>query len=143
MRIAEQSRRFVSLDKPVDKFIEDQKNENTLSKTRKDVSLLSEFLNSKTESRRARKSCQKNLMNISVSEFIVAARRKDGEDSEPSSLRGLICSINQLCTGFSHSSVLYQNSHSLAALTRSISDTSPTRVKIPYARAFHEVISIS
>ena len=29
-----------------------------------------------------------------------------------------------------------------AALTRSISDTSPTRVKIPYARAFHEVISI-
>ena len=27
-------------------------------------------------------------------------------------------------------------------LTRSISDTSPTRVKIPYARAFHEVISI-
>ena len=27
-------------------------------------------------------------------------------------------------------------------LTRSISDTSPTRVKIPYARALHEVISI-
>ena len=25
---------------------------------------------------------------------------------------------------------------------RSLSDTSPTRVKIPYARAFHEVISI-
>ena len=27
-------------------------------------------------------------------------------------------------------------------LTRSISDTSPTRVKIPYVRAFHEVIFI-
>ena len=38
--------------------------------------------------------------------------------------------------------VLYQKSHSFAALTLSISDTSPTRVKIPYARAFHEVISI-
>ena len=36
----------------------------------------------------------------------------------------------------------YQKSHSFAALTRSISDTSPTRVKIPYARAFHQVISI-
>ena len=36
-----------------------------------------------------------------------------------------------------------QKSHSFAALTRSISDTSPTRVKIPCARAFHEVISIS
>ena len=47
-----------------------------------------------------------------------------------------------LCTGFSHSLALYQKSHSFAALTRSISDTSRTRVKIPYARAFHEVISI-
>ena len=35
--MAEQSRRFVSLDKPIDKFIEDQKNKNTLSKTRRDV----------------------------------------------------------------------------------------------------------
>ena len=30
--MAEQSRRFVSLDEPIDKFIEDQKNKNTLSK---------------------------------------------------------------------------------------------------------------
>ena len=44
--------------------------------------------------------------------------------------------------GFSHSLVKYQKSHSFAALSRSISDTAPTRVKIPYARAFHEVISI-
>ena len=43
--MAEQSRRFVSPDKPIDKFIEDQKNKNTLSKTRRDVSLLTEFLN--------------------------------------------------------------------------------------------------
>ena len=93
--MAEQSRRFVSPDKPIDKFIEDQKNKNTLSKTRRDVSLLTEFLNSKSESRRTRKYCQKSLMNISGSEFIVAARRKDGEDFEPSSLRGLICSFNR------------------------------------------------
>ena len=49
--MAEQSR-FVSQDKPIDKFIEDQKNKNTLSKTRRDVSLLTEFLNSKNESKR-------------------------------------------------------------------------------------------
>ena len=48
LRMAEQ---FVSLDKPIHKFIEDQKKKNTLSKTRRDVSLLSEFLNSKNESR--------------------------------------------------------------------------------------------
>ena len=36
-----------------------------------------------------------------------------------------------------------ESAFAFAALTRSISDTSPTRVKIPYARAFHEVISIN
>ena len=66
MRTAEQSTRFVSLDKPIDKFIEDQTNKNTRSKTRRDVSLLTEFLISKSESRRTRKSCQKSLINISV-----------------------------------------------------------------------------
>ena len=35
--MAEQSRRFMSLDKPIDKFIEGHKNKNTLSKTRRDV----------------------------------------------------------------------------------------------------------
>ena len=47
-----------------------------------------------------------------------------------------------LCTRFSHSLVKYQEYHSFAAFTRLISDTTPTRVKIPYARAFHKVISI-
>ena len=43
---------------------------------------------------------------------------------------------------FSHSLVLYQKSHSFAAFARSISDTLRTHAKIPYTRAFHEVISI-
>ena len=76
----------MSLDKPIDKFIEDQKHKNILSKTRRDVSLLTEFLNSKSESRRTRKSRRKEL-NEYISEFIAAARRIDGEDFEPSSLR--------------------------------------------------------
>ena len=46
--MAEQSRRFVSLDKPIEKFIEYQKNKNTLSKTLRDVSLLTEFLSFST-----------------------------------------------------------------------------------------------
>ena len=87
--MAEQSRRFVSLDKPIDKFIEDQKNKNTLSKTRRDVSLLTEFLNSKNESRRIEEIPPKEL-NEYISEFIIAVRRKDGEDFKRSSLRGLI-----------------------------------------------------
>ena len=41
-----------------------------------------------------------------------------------------------------HTRCLHQKSHSLAVLARSISDTSPTRAKIPYARPAHEVISM-
>ena len=92
--MAEQSRRFLSLDKPIDKFIEDQKNKNTLSKTRRGVSLLTEFPSSKNESRKIEEISPKEL-NEYISEFIVAVRRKDGEDFEPSSLRGLICSFNR------------------------------------------------
>ena len=89
--MAEQSRRFVSLDKPIDK------NKNTLSKTRRDISLLTVFLNSKNESRRIEEILPKEL-NEYISESIVAVRRKDGEDFEHSSLRGLICGLNQHLT---------------------------------------------
>ena len=44
--------------------------------------------------------------------------------------------------GISLSLVLYQKSHSFAALTRSILDTSPTRVKFLYARPFYEALYI-
>ena len=50
--MSDNSRRFKSLEKPIETFIEEQKNKNTLSKTRRDVSLLKEFLLSKNESRK-------------------------------------------------------------------------------------------
>ena len=59
----------MSPDKPNDKFIEDKKNKNTLSKTRGDVSLLTEFLNSKNESRRIEEIPPKEL-NEYICEFI-------------------------------------------------------------------------
>ena len=46
------------------------------------------------------------------------------------------------CTEFSHSLFVSQNSLARCALARSISDTSPTRAKIPYAPPAHEVISM-
>ena len=59
--MVEQSRRFVSVEKPTDKFIERQKKKNTITKTQRDVSLLTEFLNSKTESRRIKEIPPKEL----------------------------------------------------------------------------------
>ena len=52
--MAEKSSRFVSLDKPINKFIKERKTKknNTLSKTQRDVSLLNEFLRTKNEARK-------------------------------------------------------------------------------------------
>ena len=70
----------MSPDKPIEKFIKDQKNKNTLSKTRRDVSLLTEFLNSKNESRRIEiEEIPPKELNEYISEFIIAVRRKDGD----------------------------------------------------------------
>ena len=51
-------------------FIEEQKNKQTLSKTRRHVGLLSEFLKSKQESRKM-KEIQWQELNDFLSEFMV------------------------------------------------------------------------
>ena len=47
-----ESLRFSALQKPVNLFIEEQKNKQTMSKTRRDVGLLSEFLKPQQENRK-------------------------------------------------------------------------------------------
>ena len=85
----------MSLDIPIDKFIEDQKTqEHSFKDTQRCKLKFAEFLNSKNESRRIEEMPPIEL-NEYISEFIVAARRKDCEDFDPSSLRGLICSFNR------------------------------------------------
>ena len=89
-----ESLRFPALQKYVNQFIEEQKNKQTLSKTRRDVGLLSEFLKSKQENRKI-EDIQPKELNDFLSEFIVTVKRKDGGDYEPSSLRGFIASFNR------------------------------------------------
>ena len=75
-------------------FIEEQKNKQTLSKTRRDVGLLSKFLKSKQENRKI-EEIQPQELNDFLSEFIFTVKGKDGGDYEPSSLRGFIASFNR------------------------------------------------
>ena len=65
-----------------------------LSKTRRDVGLLSEFLKSKQEHRKIGEIKPQEL-NDFLSEFILTVKRKDGGDYEPSSLRGVIANFNR------------------------------------------------
>ena len=68
---------FPALQKSVNKFIEEQKNKQTLSKTRRDVGLLSEFLKSKQENWKV-EEIQPQELNDFLSEFIVAVKEKMG-----------------------------------------------------------------
>ena len=68
---------FPALQKSVNKFIEEQKNKQTLSKTRRDVGLLSEFLKSKQENWKIEEIQPQELNNF-LSEFIVAVKEKMG-----------------------------------------------------------------
>ena len=62
--------RFPALQKSVNQFIEEQKNHQTLSKTRRDVALLFEFLKSRQESRNI-EEIQPQELNDFLSVFIV------------------------------------------------------------------------
>ena len=62
--------RIPALQKSVNQFIEEQKRKQTLSKARRDVGLLSEFLKSKQESRKI-EEIQSQELNDFLSEFIV------------------------------------------------------------------------
>ena len=89
-----ESLRFPALQKSVNQFIEEQKYKQMLSKTRRDVGFLSEFLKSKQENRKI-EEIQPQELNDFLSAFIVNVKRKDGGDYEPSNLRGFIASFNR------------------------------------------------
>ena len=92
-----ESLRFPALQKSVNQFIEEQKNKQTLPKTRQDVSWLAVRV-SEIQTRKSAwniEEIQPEELNDFLSEFIVTVKRKDGGDYEPSSLRGLIASFNR------------------------------------------------
>ena len=62
--------RFPALQKSVHQFIEEQKNKQTLSKARRNVGLLSEFLKPKQKSRKI-EEIQSQELNDFLSGFIV------------------------------------------------------------------------
>ena len=64
--------RFPALQKSVNQFIEEQKKKQTLSKARRDVGLLSEFLKSKQERRKIEEILNhRNSMIFRVSLYLL------------------------------------------------------------------------
>lgn len=86
--------RFAMLEQPIDDIIEGEANQNTKQKTSRDVKLFGEFLKLK-----GIKTDVDELDNESLdeclSEFVFRVRRTDGKEYEPTSIRGIISSIQR------------------------------------------------
>ena len=71
--------RFASLEGSIDEtFIEEQENQNTLKKTKRNVALLTEFLQTKGETRTEIAEIPPAEVNELLSEFFSNVRTKEG-----------------------------------------------------------------
>ena len=85
------SLRFASLEGSIETFIKQQEKK----KRKRDVALLTEFLQTKGETRSEIAEIPPIELNELLSEFILSVRTKEGQDYEPSSLRGMVASFKR------------------------------------------------
>ena len=88
--------RFVPMtDSEVDNLIETEENANTKRKTLYDINFVKRFLTEQGE-RRSIEEIPAVELNNYLNKFILAARtKKKGEDYEPSSLRGILSTVER------------------------------------------------
>ena len=79
----------------VNSLISNQENENTKKKTRYDLKIVKEYLLQEHKESRELAIIPPDELNIFLSQFIIAARTKTGKNYEPSSLRGILSSIDR------------------------------------------------
>ncbi|KAG8434319.1 hypothetical protein GDO86_012630 [Hymenochirus boettgeri] len=77
-----------------DSFIQEQKNKNTMRKTKSDISTLLSFTQQVKENRKIEEIPHAEL-DLLLSKFILALKRKDGKEYEPHTVRCLIGSIDR------------------------------------------------
>jgi len=81
----------LSLDDTIESFIEEP---NTVKKTKREVDLLTVFLQTKGETREIAEIPPVELNEL-LNEFILSIRTKEGQEYEPSSLRGMVASFER------------------------------------------------
>ncbi len=88
--------RFCLLPQSLEKMIDDEENTNTKFKTRRDTKVFEQFLKTKNkdESRDVSKIPPKEL-NTLLAEFVFCVKRNDGKEYEPTSIRGILASIQR------------------------------------------------
>lgn len=85
--------RFANED--IDKFIENNENQNTLRKTLAHVTLFHNFLKERYNEQREIQEIAPTELNRYTADFIINVRKADGKEYEPSYIRGLISSLDR------------------------------------------------
>ena len=88
------SSRFVPPETTLEAFIEEQANKNTLNKTKRDVSLLKEVMRMNGKEEEFENIEPRGLDEI-LCAFILAVKKKDGEEYEPTTLRSFVSSFDR------------------------------------------------
>ena len=94
--LEEHSGRFAEVsESDVEQFIEGEENANTKKKTFYDLKLVKKFLVEKRHEIREIEKIPPTELDSYLSQFVLAARTKTGKDYEPSSLRGILASVER------------------------------------------------
>lgn len=87
--------RFVEVsEEDLAKFSKENENQNTMKKTEYDLRIFREYMASINEDREIETLMFSELQNI-LMKFILAVKKKSGEEYEPSSIRAIIQSIDR------------------------------------------------
>ena len=90
--------RFVNItDDDVEIFIEGKENKNTRKKMRQDISLIVSFIASERQTNESFEIAQLSPEELDghLSKFLLAVRKKKGDEFEPTTLRGFLSSVER------------------------------------------------
>ena len=90
---------MTSIPEDITGFLSDASNKNTTLKTKSDINIIQKFFETQNEFRGLEEIPHAEL-DILLSRFFIAAKRSDGSDYEPKSLRCFLSSGNRLISFF-------------------------------------------
>ena len=82
------------IDEDVERFVEAEANKNTQRKMHSDVILMKSFLPNENETRQ-RQDIPPPKLDACLSRFLLSVRKKSVDEYEPTTLRGIIASVER------------------------------------------------
>ena len=82
------------IQEDISQFIHSASNKNTNMKTKSDIKTIEKFLETQNEYRHI-EAIPPAELDILLSRFFISAKKCDGSDYEPNSLRGFLSSVNR------------------------------------------------